>query len=77
MARELNTLLISANQSAPQAAQLSQKARADANAVLNHAFRLGLVLILILVAGLMAAGLVYRVLAHRLTSNGREKARSK
>ncbi|MDB6068779.1 MAG: hypothetical protein JWR26_4987, partial [Pedosphaera sp.] len=73
MARDLNTLLISANQSAPQAAQLSQQARADANEVLNHAFRLGLLLILILVAALVAGGLLYRVLAHKLTRSHGQK----
>jgi hypothetical protein len=71
MARDLETLLTSANQSAPQAAQLSQQARTDAKQVLNHAFRLGVLLILILAGALMVAGLIYRVLADRLTRNRR------
>lgn len=73
MARDINTLLISASNSAPQAAQLSQQARADAKDVLNHAFRLGMLLILVLVTGLVAAGLIYRVLAHRLTRSRGQK----
>lgn len=62
-------MLISANQSAPQAAQLTQQASADAKSVLDHAFRVGWLLILILAASLVAAGLIYRVLASRLTRN--------
>jgi hypothetical protein len=68
-ARDLNTLLTSAKQAAPQAAGLSQQASADAKAVLNHAFRLALVLILVLAAALLAAGLIYRVLALKLARN--------
>jgi len=45
MATNLNTLLTTANQSMPQAAQISREASADLKAVVNHAFRLGLVLI--------------------------------
>jgi hypothetical protein len=73
MARDINTLLIAAKQGAPQATQLSQQARADANEVLNHAFRLGLLLILFLITGLLAAGLIYRVLANRLTRDRGQK----
>ena len=51
MARELNTLLTSANQSAPEVARLSQQAGADAKEVVNYAFRLGLVLIVALGIG--------------------------
>ncbi len=76
MARDINTLLISASQSTPQAAQLSQQVRADTKEVLNHAFRLGLLLIVILAASLVAAGLIYRVLAHRLTRNRGQKSAS-
>jgi hypothetical protein len=47
----------------------SKDVSADAKAVLNHAFRLGLLLILILAAPLMAAGLIYRALALRLARN--------
>ena len=48
MAKDLNTLLDSLNRSAPQVAQLGQQTTADAKAVVNHAFRLGLVLIVVL-----------------------------
>jgi len=47
-AEKLNTLLASANQSLPQITQLSQQATMNAKEVVNHAFRLGLVLIVVL-----------------------------
>jgi hypothetical protein len=67
MARDLNTLLTSVNQTTPQMAQLGQQAGADAERVLHHAFRLGLVLILVLLLGSVLAGLAYRFLANKLT----------
>ncbi len=47
-ADQLNTLVGSLNQSLPQVTQLSQQAAAEGKAVVNHAFRLGLVLIVVL-----------------------------
>ena len=44
-AEKLNTLLASAQQSLPQITQISQQATVVAKAVVNHAFRLWLVLI--------------------------------
>jgi hypothetical protein len=48
MAKDLNALLVSVDQSLPQFARVSQQATVDAKAVVNHAFRLGLVLIVAL-----------------------------
>ena len=73
-ANNLNALLVSVNQSAPQIEKLSQQTTADADRVVQHAFRMGLVLILILLAGSVVAGLIYRVLANQLTKNGRKSS---
>ena len=69
-AKDLNALLVTLNQSTPQLAQLGQQTTADANRVVNHAFRLGLVLILVFLAGSVVASLIYRVLANKLARNG-------
>jgi hypothetical protein len=69
MASDLNTLLNSVNQSTPQVARLGQQAHTDARRVIDHAFAMGAVLILILLTGLVVAGLSYRVLVAKLTSN--------
>ena len=69
-ANNLNALLATINQTAPQLAQLQQQTAADANRVVDHAFRLGLALILVLLAGALVAGLLYRVLANKLALNG-------
>ena len=71
-ASELNALLASMNQSAPQVARLRERTTEDAKALVQHAFWLGLVLILILLIGSVLAGLVYRVLANKLSRNGRK-----
>jgi hypothetical protein len=70
-ASNLTVLLGSANQSAPQLAKLSQQMTAEADRMVQHAFWYGLALILILLAGLVVAGLTYRVLANRLAHRGR------
>ena len=69
-ARELNTLLTTLNQTTPQLAQLGQQTTADANRVVDHAFRRGLILILVLLGGSVLAGLTYRVLARKLARDG-------
>jgi hypothetical protein len=65
-ANNLNALLASVNQSMPQLEKLSQQTKADADDVVRHAFRYGLLLILVLLAGSVVAALVYR----RLTRGG-------
>jgi len=71
MAKDLNTLITSVNQSVPQLTQVSQQATADAQRVVHRAFRLGLVLILVLLAGSVLAALAYRILANKLAGAGR------
>lgn len=70
-ANNLNSLLTTVNQSTPQLEKLSQQTTADADRVVKHMFWLGVVLILILLSGAVVAGLVYRVLANKLSPNGR------
>jgi hypothetical protein len=72
MAKEVNTLLTTVNQSMPQLAQVSQQAGADAQKVVDHAFRLGLLLIGVLLAGSVFAALLYRLVAARLTRSHRQ-----
>jgi hypothetical protein len=66
MASNLNQLLTSVNQTMPQAAKLTQQAQMDARQVVDHAFRLALVLCLVIFAGAVCAALLYRVLVNRL-----------
>ena len=47
-ADKLNTLVVSLNQSLPEVTKLSLQAVVDGKAVVNHAFRLGLVLVVVL-----------------------------
>ena len=70
-ARDLNNLLATVNQSAPRLARVGQQTTADARAMMNRAFWLGVALILIFLIGLLAVALAYRVLANRLTANRR------
>jgi hypothetical protein len=70
MAKELNTLLLSVNQSAPEVQRLSQQAGANMTEVVNHGFRLGLVLIVVLLAGAVVAGLSFRFLSEKLRRSG-------
>ena len=47
-ADKLNTAIVSLNQGLPEITKLSQQAAVDGKAVVNHAFRLGLVLVVVL-----------------------------
>jgi len=67
MAREINTLLTSVNQSLPQTKQLGQQAAANVESVVHRGFWLALALIGVLLAGAVLAGLAYRILANKLT----------
>jgi hypothetical protein len=71
-ARDLNALLTTVNQSTPQLAQLQQQAAAEANRVVDHAYRRGLILILVLLIGSVLAGLTYRFLARKLARDGND-----
>ena len=76
MAKDINALIASVNQSVPQLNRLSQQASADAQSVVDHSFRLGLVLIVVLLAGAVAAALAYRILANKLVQGGRPPSSS-
>ena len=71
MATNVNNLLATANQSLPQIENISEKMSDNADAVVHHAFMLGLVLIIILLTGSVVAGLVYRVLVNKLVGRGK------
>jgi hypothetical protein len=77
MAKDINTLLTSVNESTPQIARLGQQAGADVDRAVSRAFRLGLVLIGVLLAGAVLAGLAYRVLARRLAPPAHEASAPK
>jgi hypothetical protein len=77
MATNVNNLLATANQSLPQIENISEKMSDNADAVVHHAFMLGLVLIIILLAGSVVAALVYRVLANKLVGSERKKSETK
>jgi hypothetical protein len=66
MAKGLNTLVTSANQSAPEMQRLSRQAATDLRKEVDHGFRLGLVLIAVLLAGAVPAGLLYTFFARKL-----------
>ncbi len=66
MARELGTLVTSVNQSMPQVERLGQLATADARNLVDHSFRLALILIGVFLLGALFAGLTYRFVAARL-----------
>ena len=68
-ADRLNALLTAVNQSAPELAQWSRSAAGQAHEVVNQAFRDGLILILVLLAGAVLVALLYRVLANRWTKD--------
>jgi hypothetical protein len=70
MAKDLNTLITSINQSTPEMQRLSQQASANMTEVVNHGFRLGLVLIGVLLVGAVVAGLLYRFLGEKLRPRG-------
>ena len=65
VAKDLNILLTSVNQSVPQIARLGEQTGADLERVVHRAFWLGLLLIGVLLAGALLAGLAYRILADK------------
>jgi hypothetical protein len=64
--QNLNVLIESMNQSAPEIQRLSREAGADLQKEVDHAFRLGLLLIAVLLTGAVLAGLVYTFFAENL-----------
>jgi hypothetical protein len=76
MATNLTALIARVDQSTPQVTQLSQQAAADARQLVNHAFRMGLILIGVLLVGAVLACLLYRILARRFLDNKQPAALS-
>ncbi|HXI53919.1 MAG TPA: hypothetical protein VNH84_20535 [Candidatus Saccharimonadales bacterium] len=74
MAKDLNALLSGLNQSTPQVAQLGQQTVANAANLVMRGFWLGLLLIAILLAGAVLAGLTYRILVNKLAGRARPAA---
>ena len=66
MARDLNTLLRTANDSAPAIAKIGAQTGDDLKKVIDHAFWKGLILILVFLAGLIPVRLAYRAIERRL-----------
>jgi hypothetical protein len=73
-ANNLNALLASVNQSAPQIEQLGRQTKADADAVVRHAFLYGVALVLILLVGSVLAGLIYRSLSNKQDAGERKSS---
>ena len=71
-AKELHTLLTTVHETTPQLQELSEQTTEQADRVLTRGFRMGLVLVVVLLAGAVLAGLVYRWLVNRLTSPHRQ-----
>jgi hypothetical protein len=71
MAKDINVLIASVNQSMPQLEGLSHKTTVDAQKVVEHSFHLALVLIGVLLVGALLAGLTYRFFAEKLKRGGR------
>jgi len=74
MSRDLEALLTTANQSATQMARLGEQVGARADRAVDRAFRLGLVLIVLFLAGAVLAALAYRFLAARLLRGSRSSS---
>jgi hypothetical protein len=66
MAKEINTLVNSVNQSVPQLERLSQQATGGAQKVVDRGFRLSLILIAVLLGGALLTGLAYRYVSEKL-----------
>jgi hypothetical protein len=65
MARDLNALLRSANETAPAIAGIASKTGEDLKGVVDRAFWRGLILILVLLVGSIPVRLAYRALSRR------------
>ena len=76
MTQNLNALIASMNQSAPEIQRLTWEANDNLRNTVDHAFRLGLVLIAVLLSGAVLAGLVYTFFAgkirHRAAAGSRQ-----
>ena len=64
-AKDVTTLLVSANESASQLTTLRQQTTADAKAVVDHAYSRALIVVVALVLGGLLAGILFRVATRR------------
>jgi hypothetical protein len=64
-AKDVNALLLSVEKNSARLAEVRQQTAADAKAVVDHAFRRALMLLLGLVGAVLFAALIYRVAANR------------
>ncbi len=71
MAREVNAMLNTVNATLPQLERLSQTATAEAQQVVDHGFRWGLILVATLLVGSLGAGLAFRFLSAKMTRSSR------
>jgi hypothetical protein len=76
-ANNLNTLLTTINESVPQLAQLQRQSADEANRVVDHAFWRALVLIIVFLAGAVAAACIWRMLVNKSTLAGTISSASK
>jgi hypothetical protein len=67
MARDLNTLLRSVNETGPALSKIGAQTGEDLKGVIDHAFWKGLILILVFLAGLIPVRLAYRAIERRLS----------
>ena len=65
MAKELNVLLTTADQNVTQLTMLSNEATTRAERIVDHAFRRGVMLIVIFLVGAVLVGLAYRALLRK------------
>jgi hypothetical protein len=65
MAKEVNALVASVDRGVPQLERLTQQAASDAQKVVDRGFRLGLILVVALVGGGLAAALAYRFVSEK------------
>jgi hypothetical protein len=64
-ANNLTALLAAINQSTPQLAQISRQTTEDASRVVDHAFKLAVGLILILLSGSVLSALIYQIICKK------------
>jgi len=76
MAKDLNTMIVSLNETTPGIDRLGQQTESNARELVDHGFRLGLVLVAVLLTGGVAAGLLFIFLANKLRRNAGPGARA-
>jgi hypothetical protein len=72
MAKDVNALVTSVNQSVPELTKLSQQTQENLNRAVDRAFWRGILLIVIFCVALVPTFLIYRILLHKLTRRSQE-----